>query len=105
MLLSLPKADSKLGLQIYGRPLEARAAEIPVRKSDLLTLALVLNLTEKIRISSWRKLRSDLIVNRSLKTPVKIQLQRDSPEAGAGNTGEKRNVNNPKQELMGSQSK
>lgn len=105
VLLSLAKADSKVGLQIYGRPLEAKAAEIPVRKSDLLTLALVLDLTEKIRISSWRKPRSDLIVNRSLKTPVKIQLQRDSPEAGGGNTGEKRNVNNPKQELMGSQSK
>lgn len=89
VLLSLAKADSKVGLQIYGRPLEAKAAEIPVRKSDLLTLASVLKLTEKIRISSWRKPRSDLIVNRSLKTPVKIQLQRDSPEAGEGNTGEK----------------
>lgn len=46
--LSLPQSDSKMGLQIYGRSLEAKAAEIPARKSNILTLALVLNLVEKI---------------------------------------------------------
>lgn len=46
-LLSLPKTGRKMGLQIYGMCLEAKTSEIPKRKSDILTLALLFNQSEK----------------------------------------------------------
>lgn len=47
VLLSLPKTDSKMGVWIYGRPFKEKVAEIPMRKSDILTLAFLLNQGEK----------------------------------------------------------
>jgi len=43
-----------MGLRIYSWALEAKIAETPMRKFDVLALALLLNQGEKIRISSWR---------------------------------------------------
>lgn len=97
-LLSLPKADRKMGLQIYGRRLTAKASEIPIRKSDILTLTLLLNQSEKMRVSTWSKFRFYWTGVSNLS--VKTQLQK---EARGCKAGEKRNMNNWKQQLLGSQ--
>lgn len=89
VLLSLPKTGSKMGLRIYGRPLEAKTAEIPMRKSDVLTLALLLNQGEKIRVSSRRKLRF-YYVNKSLKTLCENTAAKRDPHRSQGGAMQKR---------------
>lgn len=77
VLLSLPKTDSKAELQIYGKPLEAKTVEIPVRKSNVLILALLLE-------SGWKKSEyllgqnSDFITWTGVsRLSVKIQMQKE----------------------------
>lgn len=76
-LLSFPKTDRKLGLQIYGRCLEAKTSEIPVRKSDILTLALLLNQGEKMREYVLGANSGFIAWTGVSKLSVKVQLQKE----------------------------